>query len=289
MSIQTASLASNISTTSVFQSVVAAHRGMFAAIGLVRVPFTGEIDPSTVAAPTTASTIQGYEIWRFNDALQATAPVYLKVGYGNAASATLYRMTVAVGSGHDGSGNLTGATPAAEVYVGGASTTSYPTYVAGDSGRVLIRLWPTVFSSNMMLLSVERLPGADGLPSAEGVVVWSTGNSTSVTQAHCMRTSDGRVDSITTGYYRLLSSAPPLSSGASGTDVALYPARAWLDRRETRPLHSLLTYFQADLTPNNPVTVACWDGRSRTYLPLGTTTGGFSVAGGSQCAALLWE
>lgn len=290
MSIQTASLASTISTTSVFQSVVAAHRGMFAAIGLVRVPFTGEINPSTVAAPTTPNTIRGYEIWRFDDALQATAPVYLKVGYGCASTGN-FRLSLSVGTGTDGAGALTGAvTPTMVMSMGDTSANVYATYVSGDSGRLLLRFWPELNAYSMDLISVERIPSATGQSSGDGIVAWLS-SSQYFNEAHSIRFADGRVDSYTSAPY-LISTIPPGSSGAVDADVPLYPVRAWVGRRETRPLHNLLAYHGADIAAGNLIAVTCWDGVVRRYLPLGISiSNSYGLAGGAsyQYIAIRWE
>lgn len=56
-----------------------------AAVGLVQTADTGQIDWNTVTRPA-INTQAGYEVWRFNDSLQATAPVYIKFIYGTGAS-----------------------------------------------------------------------------------------------------------------------------------------------------------------------------------------------------------
>lgn len=290
MSIQRAYLVSDISTTTAFRAVVEAHRAMLAAIGLVRVPFAGEINPSTVAAPTTSNTIKGYEIWRFDDALQATAPVYLKVGYGCASSTSNFRLSLSVGTGTNGAGALTGAvTPALVMSMGSYNADVYATYVSGDSGRLLLRFWPELTPASMNLISVERLPSATGQPSGDGIVAWQSFDQY-FNEAHSIR-ADGRVDSYTSAPC-LISTTHPGSSGAVDADVPLYPVRAWMGRRETRPLHSLLAYLGADIAAGNLVSVTCWDGVVRRYLPLGINSySSYGLAGGAtyQCAAIRWE
>lgn len=291
MSIQRAYLASNVSTTTAFRAVVEAHRAMLAAIGLVRVPFAGEIDPSTVVAPSVANSMQGYEIWRFDDALQATAPVYLKVGYGCGGSPSSFRLSLSVGTGTDGAGALTGAvTPALTMSMGSSSATVYATYVSGDSGRLLLRFWPELNTGSVDLISVERVPSATGQPSGDGIVAWRSSGQYFY-DAHSIRFADGRVDSYTSAPY-MISTVPPETSGAVDADVPLYPVRAWMGRRETRPLHSLLAYLGADIAKDNLIAVTCWDGVVRRYLPLGIKISNtYGLAGGAlyQYFAIRWE
>ncbi len=289
MSIQRAYLVSNVSTTTAFRAVVEAHRAMLEAIGLVRVPFAGEIDPSTVVASSVSDSMQGYEIWRFDDALQATAPVYLKVGYGCAAPSN-FRLSLSVGTGTDGAGALTGAvTPALVMSMGVAGAAVYATYVSGDSGRLLLRFWPELTPTSMNLISVERIPSATGQPSGDGIVAWRSFNQYFY-EAHSIR-ADDRADPYPSAPPHL-SRAPPGSSGEVDGDAPLYPVRAWVGRRETRPLHSLLAYLGADIAAGNLIAVTCWDGVVRRYLPLGIGTyDSYGLASGasSQCVAIRWE
>ena len=59
---------------------------------------TGQINWATVNAPGAINTVAGYEVYRFNDALQATAPVFIKIEYGFAAALTVPTMWITVGT-----------------------------------------------------------------------------------------------------------------------------------------------------------------------------------------------
>jgi hypothetical protein len=69
---------------------------------------TGQINLTTVVKPAAANTSQGYEIWRMNDTLQSTKPVFIKIEYGSgpAAATPAYWLTIGIGS--DGAGTITG-------------------------------------------------------------------------------------------------------------------------------------------------------------------------------------
>ena len=47
--------------------------------GWVNTADTGQINLVTVTAPVAASTKQGYQIWRMNDALQSTKPCFIRI------------------------------------------------------------------------------------------------------------------------------------------------------------------------------------------------------------------
>lgn len=91
---------------------------------------TGQINTTTVTRPA-ANTAAGYSIFRFNDTLQATSPVFIKLEYGCNSSTTGVQMWISVGTGSNGSGTLTGTAQISRMavcYSSGApssNTTSY--------------------------------------------------------------------------------------------------------------------------------------------------------------------
>lgn len=74
------------------------------AVGMVRVPTVGEIDWDATPPSTTSSVPTGFQIWRFDDALQATRPVFFKIEY---SDSTTYCLFITVGKGALGS-DITG-------------------------------------------------------------------------------------------------------------------------------------------------------------------------------------
>lgn len=84
----------------------AIHDQLIAA-GLTQTSDTGQINLATVARPATSS-YGGYEIFRFNDAKQATEPLFIKFEYGQASSANRPMLKCHTGTGTDGAGTLTG-------------------------------------------------------------------------------------------------------------------------------------------------------------------------------------
>lgn len=79
----------------------------FAEVGLVQTADTGQINWATATRPGTNS-FAGDEFWAFNDSLQGTYPLYLRVRYGTAGIANQPHFSVALGTGTSGSGALTG-------------------------------------------------------------------------------------------------------------------------------------------------------------------------------------
>jgi hypothetical protein len=155
-----------------------------AALGLVQTADTGQINWSTVTKPTVTATAQGYEVWRFNDALQATAPIYVKIEYGSATSSfTAPGVWVTVGTGSNGAGTITGTDIAnvsgavtgrlACLQNGGTGSTaiSYATADA-DGSALALALHPNAGTSNTgMYVLIERTRDWSGVATGDGVFV----------------------------------------------------------------------------------------------------------------------
>jgi hypothetical protein len=92
-----------------FRTIGSSLSARLASLGCVQTGDTGQINWSTVTYPA-QNADAGYEIWRFADSLQGTAPIYFKITYGrpNVASSVPVRITLQVGTGSNGTGTLTG-------------------------------------------------------------------------------------------------------------------------------------------------------------------------------------
>jgi hypothetical protein len=85
------------------------HDGLASFADLTQTADTGQINIATANRPA-ANGVAGYEVWRFNDAMQATMPVFFKLEYGIDNSPTLPQLIITIGKGSNGAGTIT--TPA---------------------------------------------------------------------------------------------------------------------------------------------------------------------------------
>lgn len=93
--------------TGSFRTFVSASEAAFARMGLVNTNASGTIDFNTVTPPNVANQLRGFSVWRFNDALQTTSPVFLRVDYGSsAAQAANPRITMQAARNADITGTL---------------------------------------------------------------------------------------------------------------------------------------------------------------------------------------
>lgn len=191
---------------------------------LTRVTQTGDIDWVTVAVPAT-STFAGFEVFRFDDSLQATAPVFLKVEYGTGSGGTAAGLRITIGKSVDGSGNIGDVLLAATAVVAHAaqSTVSNNCYISGGSSWFALSLDP-LSTSLGGLLYIERSVSSGGVPTGDALLVGWAANSSS-TQNHRFVDYINATSEVVSG--GIISMPLPLStdrSVANGTTAPVFPA-----------------------------------------------------------------
>lgn len=169
----------SISGDAAFRSFGSGISTALAAIGLVQTSDTGQVNWTTVTRPVSNSTVAGYEIWRFNDALQGTYPLFLKVEYGSLTSITLGQVWLTIGKGSNGSGTLTGIIFARQQ----TSQHFYQTvvedcYASSGPGGISLRFSPI---NTQVGFHIERSLNASGVATGDGVMVAFGNQSTTIT------------------------------------------------------------------------------------------------------------
>jgi hypothetical protein len=179
--------------------------------GWVQTSDTGQIDLGTVTVPTGANEKKGYEIWRMDDTLQATAPVFMRIDYGSGGSAATPGIWLELGLGSDGAGAITDVRFSSTEEMGGTSAlitglssgTSADNVMLGSAGDS--RFAFALFSDNMFgngaggpQFGVERLKTEDGGDSPSGLfVAWATTAAVGLTRSRVVyltRPSPARQD-----------------------------------------------------------------------------------------------
>jgi hypothetical protein len=96
-----------VSTNAQFQSLATSVAQALQAIGLVKTGDTGQMNTATIVFPAGISTSAGYEIRRFDDALQGSYPIYIRWEAWRGAATNDAAIRFRFGTGTDGAGNLT--------------------------------------------------------------------------------------------------------------------------------------------------------------------------------------
>lgn len=152
-----------------------------AAVGLVKVPDAGTVNWLTAVAPTGNGMSVAFEIWRFDDALQPTHPVFIKIEYGSLARSSPC-MWITVGRGTDGAGQLTGILAPRRQCQGSTTTSSNssssiePIYCSSDGSNICVVARNTGTTSvRSPVILVDRSRDAAGNATAAGGVVLTEG------------------------------------------------------------------------------------------------------------------
>ncbi len=247
-----------------------------AAAGLVDCADTGSVNWTTVTAPAGANTAAGFEVWRFADALQSTKPVFIKIEYGSGVATANPGLWITIGSGTDGSGNLSGAlSTRMQIGVGGAYVTNDLTsYFSGDTNRFSMGLWVQgagAGSTYAAFLSFGR--SVDGAGAVTGEAVLFCAHSNSAWKQVAWNTTTGPTTTVETTIGAM---GPSVGSGSSGSQLSVYPI--FHTKGEFfNPGLNALAYFNADIAAMSSVSFTIY-GATHTYLTLGSTMVSVSMA-----------
>lgn len=168
---------SSVSLTQAYGSL-ANYKGFQGALSaqlnavLTRTADTGQVNWNTIATEPTVT--RDYEVFAFNDSLQATYPIYVRFDY-IGGSGTTNRVNVSVGTTTDGAGNLGGVTVASaalHAFGGGNVRTAY---VSSDGSYLNL-----VYNVNpggtgidaFAAVVIERTRNTDGTINNHGYMVW---------------------------------------------------------------------------------------------------------------------
>ena len=153
------------------------------AVGLVKTSDTGQIDWATVTVPVGVNTSRGFEIYRLNDSLQSTYPIFFRFDFGTGNVVGAAGLRIQVGTGTNGAGVLSGVMFDSYVipYTTTASTnleldsgpivTSLLNFASGDGEFVAVLLNPQSYTVNPVMFFFERSRDASGTPTGEGIFV----------------------------------------------------------------------------------------------------------------------
>lgn len=262
---------------------------------------TGQVSWASVTATTTG--LNAYEIYKLNDSLNSTYPLYIKFLYTNPVTSNyMSQVAVQVGTGSDGAGNLTGAN-ASKIFRGmnntnaPADTVSTPIYASAGEGYLTLfgGVGSTVATSNSggFALAIERLRNSSGTALGDGLSIIGTFWSTAASGTTVYKTGTSGVGTMTIGSYNPLmltsgttraSLANLLSTGTcvwppttnrAGTyfqntafDGTNYLAAAWQPYAGKLYPANMATLIVDDTFPNFSTLTMTMYGGTHTYLTL---------------------
>jgi hypothetical protein len=100
-------------------------------LGLTQTTDTGQLAfPMTATTRPATTTAAGYYILKFNDTLQSTTPIFIKIEPGTGGTSTSPGLWVTVGTGSNGSGTLTGLSSRASCTVNAGPLSTVTNYTS---------------------------------------------------------------------------------------------------------------------------------------------------------------
>ena len=293
-------------TDALFREWGAEFSAALAAIGLVQTADTGQINWTTVTRAA-ANSNAGYEIWRFNDALQGTAPIYIRFDYGSNSVQAAPRIQVTVGTGSNGTGTITGTALTTARSMLGANGNTYnsdvtiPSYFCFKDGHLGIA-WKTSTSAAgtttgvSALFMISRTVDSAGAADATGaIVVWGASTSASLTATQALRfaatatafTAATQPSQTALGFFAQAQAASTVSG-----DNQFALGFTWTPRMQ--PLLSPIGVIDTEVAVGATFTATPVGTAPRTYIGLSGINGPFGPAAlsagvGLPKFAMLWE
>lgn len=267
----------NLSTAALFRSwFQKIYDDIVGSGALVQTSDTGQVDISTMVAGAADADV-GWHMFRFNDSLQGTDPIFVKLWYGRgnvSGGRTSPRLRVETGQGTDGAGTLTGITTQS-IFAGyrdlGSTSTSWNSYIAHGTGYVCVATMvpgiTTQISTHFFVISRTRdLAGSfDG----RGVVVLGCQSGTSLPHLAFARRADNTSFTYANPAQQIcLVPGLPASTALLNGDLQLYPHfYADPDIRQSWPTFTV----RASEFPSAPTSFLATPiyGEQRTFLSLG--------------------
>lgn len=262
-----------------FRAQCTAIHNALVAFGWVQTSDTGQMNPATVTRPAT-TTIAGYLIYRMADALQATAPFFLKVRVGTGIYTTATNFYFSIGTATDGAGTLTG-NYSSELGHGTGSSGNYTGkfFMSGTDNSVQAAFWPDL--ALPLFLSVERSRDSNGVVTGDGAHLIFSGYVAGNQQQYVPST--GGVPAVET---RLLCYAPYVDGTFQGGGYkavsCIYPVRGAL----LNPILGMMVTGSC-IIHGVTKTVSRY-GVNRTYLAA-YVTGYCATRSSAAMVLILWE
>lgn len=264
-----------------------------ALVGLIQTADTGQINWVTVTRPS-ANTDAGYEIWRFDDSLQGTAPIYFKLYFGAGGNISIPRMRVQVGSGSNGSGTITGTfTAVGAQTIGGGTTATTDTlrtsYMCCLDGAFWMAWKNGGSGAQNMFMHIARTCDGNGDPTVTGAILIS-GGSNAACNTQCLRfASPATVFTAVTAPNGTLGFLPQSQASSINALGQMQVAVGWMWAPDVLPIFSIVGAIPADAVEATTFEITPVGTTPRTFIALGIDNLQFSFSPNFLKPCCIWE
>jgi hypothetical protein len=282
MAYRTAVLSFTNSSDANFRAWINEIHNALVAFGWIRTADTGQIDFATVTRPAAINTYPGFATYRMDDALQATAAVYLRLDFGTGGTADVPSLKVRITiGGTDGAGNLTGNV-GASILLNPNSSGTTPMRTAGSTSSFRFEWGAELATTGVMMIAIERDLDSSGAETSLGVNLLAAGQTTFNSQF--IETAGG-IGALETRWYAMVNSQ---TSQAGKGFVGVGPVRPVLGLFRN-PMKTVVVYARTDFAANSTGPIVLY-GVSRQYLFMGLVAGLAINTWQANCSiAFLWE
>lgn len=256
-----------------------------AALGWVKVAETGTVDWAIIGAvPANASPV--FEVWRMADSLQATAPFFIKLEYGQGTTAGNPSLWITGGTGTNGSGQLTGAgtrqqlTATAGQAAQGA--TQYEMDYSGSTSRFNCVIWRNLVTTSFAF-GIERSRDTAGAETDESVTLWSISAGSTGRQQTFPKLGTGA--SIGQESFIISAMMTTFTSSIYNNKIAIAPVFPFLGYYQN-PMTSIVALKAADWVDGALFDVVMY-GATRRMMVSKNTPNTNAISGG--CMAMRWD
>lgn len=277
-----------------FQSWITTLHNAIVGCGLVQTADTGQLDFSTAVKPGVANTSAGYRVYAFNDTLQATAPIFIKleVGVGTSTTSTFgWRITVGVGT--DGAGTVTLPIQLVTGWVSQATasfTGVNDTFACHREGAA----WVVFYYENstlgaMCAFAIFRSVDDNGVVTGEGASVYIHTNNGTGTLCGTLRFAATAAVLSSAGTFLPCLVPFALPDSHVGVDIQVFPH--WNATPRIRQNPFAFGYLTSEITHGQSIVVEAFEGMPLTYMPLAGNTFGAPIPGyaATGACALIWD
>jgi len=241
-----------------------------------------------------SNTEQGYAVYRLNDSLHATAPIFLRFGFGTASGAGNPRLQLTTGTSTNGSGVLGGTAVGLISNIhpangGGAQTSDVgrQSYACANEGFFGLSFKQGAMNGSFFIV---RTCTALGVPDARGSLAhWGLGTSSTINKRQAFRyASPAAAYPAQTGIARAMLGFIPQLDNTSAIGPDIQAAVGWTRVPETTPLFAVAGILSGEVNIGNTFSFTPVGSTARTFITLPNETGGFGPDL-TLNTAMLWE
>lgn len=236
--------------------------------GIIKTSDTGQVNLTTMTFPGANNTAAGYEIRRFSDALQATAPIFMKIEYARGGGTFGFDIFLTLGTGSDGAGNITGIKYSRTQLNLTSIFTSLPCLISAGASWVIFMLGTNNPGTQPGVFSLERTKTSTGADSNRGLYLL-TNKTPQCRFIDYTGTSSPINEAANWGCFAPTQATSGLHSSGN---VAVYPFYFFGAGETMPPSRNLVGGFDANFTDGSTCSVQLYGQTQTMYKPL---SGGF--------------